>query len=117
MNDRVIHINLSTVILLCITLVVLFISTKSCDPKSTDFTKQQTQIDSISGVIKQLQLKQHKLDGTLVYHTRNIDSLNHAILNTQQQILDTRLYYDNKIKDINRYTFTQLYSFFANRYK
>ena len=117
MNDRVIHINLSTVILLCITLVVLFISTKSCDSKSTDFTKQQTQIDSISGVINQLQLKQHKLDGTLIHHTRNIDSLNHAILNTQQQILDTRSYYDNKIKDINRYTFTQLYSFFANRYK
>ena len=117
MNDRVIHINLSTVILLCITLVVLFISTKSCDPKSPDLSKQQHTIDSISGVIKQLQLKQHKLDGTLVHHTHNIDSLNRAINITQQQILDTRSYYDNKIKNINRYTFTQLYSFFANRYK
>jgi hypothetical protein len=117
MNDRVIHINLSTVILLCITLVVLFISTKSCGSKPIDLTKQQTQIDSISGVIKQLQLKQHKLDGTLIYHTRNIDSLNNAIQNTQQQIIDTRSYYDIKIKDINRYTSTQLYSFFTNRYK
>jgi len=117
MNNRVIHINLSTVVLLCITLVVLFILTKSCDPKLLDLSKQQTEIDSISEVIKQLQSTQQKIDGTLVYHTRNIDSLNGAILTTQQQIIDTRSYYDSKIKDINRYNSSQLYYFFTNRYK
>ena len=117
MNDRVIHINLSTVILLCITLVVLFISTKSCETKPLDLTKQKQQLDSISKVIQQLQSRQHKLDGVLVDHSHSIDSINLVIDKTQQNIINIRSYYDGKIKNINSYTSTQLYSFFTNRYK
>jgi len=117
MNDRVIHINLSTVILLCITLVVLFLSTKSCGTKPLDLTRQKQQLDSISKVIHHLQSQQHKLDGVIVNHQHSIDSINISIDKTQQNILNIRSYYDNKIKNINSYTSTQLHSFFTERYK
>lgn len=117
MNDRVIHINLSTVILLCITLVVSFVYLRSCKHEPLDLTRQKQQLDSISKAIQHLQSQQHKLDGVLVNHSHSIDSINLVIDKTQQNIINIRSYYDGKIKNINSYTSTQLYSFFTNRYK
>jgi peptidoglycan hydrolase CwlO-like protein len=82
---------------------------KYVDPKRS--------IESLNNVILELQSNQIVLDDKIINSGEKIDSLSQEIVNTKIIILNTKNYYDKKIRDIRTYTPTQLDKFFADRYK
>lgn len=119
MKDRVIQVPLYDVILTCITLLMIFFTFRSCEPtpQNTKYVDQKRSIDSLNNVILELQTIQIVLDDKIINSGNKIDSLSQEIINTKIIILNTKNYYDKKIRDIRTYTPTQLDKFFADRYK
>jgi peptidoglycan hydrolase CwlO-like protein len=88
-------------------------------PETVDLSKyngQKQEIDSLNHTLINLQKKQVELDNSILQHQVKIDSLNNEINITNQEIIDIRVRYDKKLKDINTYTPSQLNDFFSERY-
>ena len=119
MKDRVIQVSLYDVILTCITLLMIFFAFRSCEPTplNTKYVDQKRSIDSLNYVILELKTIQIILDDKILNSGNKIDSLSQEIVNTKTEILNTKNYYDKKIRDARTYTPTQLDKFFADRYK
>jgi peptidoglycan hydrolase CwlO-like protein len=116
-KDKTITLNASHLILGAIILLLLWLLLKPTKVDLSKYDKQKKEIDSLNNVLVSFQKKQLELDKSILYHQNRIDSLTDKISNTNQEITNTRAYYDKKIKDINNYTPSQLNDFFAKRYK
>lgn len=107
---------ISTVALLILVLLsVGYIVYDRMQPSGDEDYRQQ--IDSLNSRIDSLEDDQLQLDSLIKVYQDSVSVLDHKIDSTKQRITDIRAYYGNKIKDISRYTPTQLDSFFTNRYK
>jgi peptidoglycan hydrolase CwlO-like protein len=116
-KDKTIKLNVSHLILGAIILLLLWLLLKPTKVNLSKYDKQKKEIDSLNNVLVSFQKKQLELDKSILYHQNRIDSLTDKISNTNQEITNTRAYYDKKIKDISNYTPSQLNNFFAKRYK
>jgi peptidoglycan hydrolase CwlO-like protein len=116
-KDKTITLNASHLILGAIILLMLWLLLKPTKVDLSKYDKQKKEIDSLNNVLVSFQKKQLELDKSILYHQNRIDSLTDKISNTNQEITNTRAYYDKKIKDISNFTPSQLNDFFAKRYK
>jgi peptidoglycan hydrolase CwlO-like protein len=116
-KDKIIRLNASHLILGAIILLLLWLLLKPTKVDLSKYDKQKKEIDSLNNVLVSFQKKQLELDKSILYHQNRINSLTDKISNTNQEITNTRAYYDKKIKDISNYTPSQLNDFFAKRYK
>ena len=118
-KNKSITLNVSHLIMCAIILLLLWflLFPKPTPNDSSKYNKQKQEIDSLSNVLKDLQKEQVELNKSITFHQNRIDSLNHEIDNTNQQITNIRNYYGKKIRDISNYTPSQLDDFFAKRYK
>ena len=106
------HLVMGAIILLL--LIFLFLRPETVDLSKYD--KQKQEIDSLNRTLIDLQKKQVELDNSILQHQVKIDSLNNEINTTNQEIIDIRVRYDKKLKDISTYTPSQLNDFFSERY-
>lgn len=104
-------VTLSIIILLLIGYIIY----TNHQPSSDNDFKQQ--IDSLNNKIDSLEEDQLRLDSLIVVYQDSVSILDTKIDSTKQKITEIRAYYGNKIKNISKYTPTQLDSFFTNRYK
>ena len=78
---------------------------------------QQQELDSLSREFQTLQIKQTQKDSLITIYKTRVVALDERIDSANTEITKIRSYYGKKIEDINKYTPTQLDSFFANRYQ
>ena len=81
-----------------------------------EYVTEKRQIDSLSTQIAKLQSEHIKLDSTIAVYKDSLSIKDHEIDSTNRKLKEERKYYGNKIKDINKYTPTELDSFFSDRY-
>lgn len=109
-NTYVITINQLTLIACIIGFVILLFCVRSCNtPIPT------TIVDTVD--TKKYTIKIKEQDSLIQTYQNNIDTLIVKQNQLLQKLLQTRKEYEIKIKNIKRYTPTQLDSFFTNRYK
>ena len=106
---------LTVTLSIIILLLVGYIIYTNNKPVSDDSFKQQ--IDSLNNKIDSLEEDQLRLDSLIAVYQDSVSILDTKIDSTKQKITEIRAYYGNKIKNISKYTPTQLDSFFTNRYK
>ena len=106
----------ATLIIIIIVLIVCLVVTgpnKSLDK----YGKEKREIDSLSLLIKDLEKSKQEQYVLIQGYEKQVIVLDHKIDSTEQNILDTRKYYEKKIKNTTKYTTTELDSFFTDRYK
>lgn len=119
MKDKIFQIKLSHLIIGGI-ILLLFIFLLKCNinsPPINKYTKEKKEIDSLQIEISKLKDFNHKLGDKIFNQNKVMDSLNQEINNTQKEIINTRIYYGQKIKNINTASNSELEKFFTNRYK
>jgi peptidoglycan hydrolase CwlO-like protein len=99
-----------------ILLLLIFLFTRPTTPDVSKYNKQKREIDSLSNNIKALQKEQIKLNKSLLTQYAKIDSLNKEITTTEKELIQTRIYYGNKIKNITSSSPAELNEFFTERY-
>lgn len=80
-------------------------------------TQDQKSVDSLNIRIGVLEYQQKLSDSLVADYKKDIDILDHKINSTKNKVIQIRKDYEGKIKDINRYTPTELHNFFTDRYK
>ena len=119
MKDKIFQIKLSHLIIGGI-LLLLIIFLFKCDPKSTPLNnsdKQKKEIDSLQNETNKLKDLNHMLGNEIYLQNKVVDSLNQEIKTTEKELIQTRTYYGNKIKDLNSSSPSELNEFFTERYK
>lgn len=81
-----------------------------------DYDVYEDRIDSLNTAISTLEREQYAKDSLLTTYRREFDSLNIELRATEKQINDIRQFYGKAIRDINKFSTTQLDSFFTARY-
>ena len=99
-----------------ILLLLIFLFTRPTIPDVSKYSKQKQEIDSLSNNIKALQKEQIELNKSLSTQYAKIDSLNKEITITEKELIQTRIYYGNKIKNITSSSPAELNEFFTERY-
>ena len=82
-----------------------------------DYTKQKNEIDSLTIEFNKLQIKHNAQDSIIKANNDSIGLLQKSVNTKAEEIKNLQNYYGKKIKDIGRYTPTQLDSFFSGRYQ
>ena len=103
------------VIIIVILIASLCISIDS--DQSDKYSKEKSQIDSLSKVISNLEKDQLKYDSLIIGYQHNLVVADQQIDSTKNKIKEIQNYYGKKIKDISRATPVELDDFFTNRYK
>jgi len=103
------------VIIIVILITSLCISIDS--DQSDQYSKEKSQIDSLSKVISKLEKDQLKYDSLIIGYQHNLVVADQQIDSTKNKIKEIQNYYGKKIKDISRATPVELDDFFTNRYK
>jgi septal ring factor EnvC (AmiA/AmiB activator) len=119
MKDKTFQLKLSHLIIGGI-LLLLIIFLFKCDPKPTplnNFDKQKKEIDSLQNETNKLKDLNHMLGNEIYLQNKVVDSLNQEIKTTEKELIQTRTYYGNKIKDLNSSSPSELNEFFTERYK
>ena len=80
-------------------------------------TQDQKYVDSLNIRIGELEGQQKVSDSLIANYKKDIEVLDHKIDSTKNKVIQIRKDYEGKIKDISRYTPTQLDNFFTDRYK
>ena len=78
--------------------------------------KERERIDSLNIYIVELEHRQRVSDDLIVKYKQDINLLNHKIDSTKTRVIQIRSYYENKLKNVSRYTPTELDNFFSARY-
>jgi septal ring factor EnvC (AmiA/AmiB activator) len=101
-------------IILLLLLVVFFQPSTS---NSSKYDKEKKEIDSLQNVIGELKDINQELGNEIHIQTKIMDSLNQEIKSTEKELTQTRIYYGNKIKDLNSSSPSELNEFFSERYQ
>jgi len=119
MKDKIFQIKLSHLIIGGI-LLLLTIFLLKCNVTPTfvnTYDKEKRKIDSLCVEINYLKKNQIKLDKNLNKQILVIDSLSKEIKKTEKELIQKRIYYGNKIKNLNSSSPSELDKFFSERYK
>ncbi len=105
---------LAAVILVLLGYIIVTSTTSDVSVKDPIY---ENKIDSLNRAITDYQKQQFVLDGRILKYELSIKKLDNEINSTKQVIIDQRKHYGNKIKNVGKYTATELDTFFTNRYK
>jgi predicted nucleic acid-binding Zn-ribbon protein len=118
MKDKLIQIKLSRLIIggiLLLCFIILFLNKPT--PDTVDkYADEKKEIDSLQNEIGKLKGLNHQLGNEIYLQTKVMDSLNQEIKTTEKELIQTRTYYGNKIKDLNSSSPSELNEFFTERY-
>ena len=114
-------INRYYIIGLCIyTVLIVLVTYLLMKPQPTNVngfnSNEQRIIDSLNVRIGELEGRQKISDSLVAKYKQDIAILDHKMDSTKIRVIQIRKYYENRIKDVSRYTPTELDSFFTNRY-
>lgn len=99
-------------------LLLIFLLKCNITPTVTNtYNKEKREIDSLKIKITEFKKFNIVLDSKINKQQKVIDSLDIKILNTKKELTKTRIYHDNKIKNINSSSPSELSKFFTERYK
>jgi hypothetical protein len=109
---------LTTTLLIIIALLIalLIITSGKNTPEVDPYASEKQVIDSLSGLITNLDKEHIKQDSIINSYKIKIESLEYKVDSTKNKITEIRNYYGKKIKDISNYTNDELDSFFTERY-
>lgn len=79
--------------------------------------KYMQQIDSLNNAIIGYRNKQLELDTKIANYQLDIRRLDFQIDSANNKIIEIRNYYGKRIKDVSRYSTSELDDFFSKRYK
>lgn len=94
-------------------IILYFITCKNVNTVTIDINNK---IDSINIISKNLETKQKQFDSLILLENFKINKLDSEIDGVTNKTTIIKEYYHEKIIDINRYSTTQLDSFFSKRY-
>lgn len=110
--------NFAISVVIIVSLIVYIILTSRNDNEYKDkYAKQKQEIDSLSKCISVLDIEHRKQDSLIYLYQIQLKGLEEKVDSTKNKITEIKKYYGKKIKDINRYTVTELDSFFTDRYR
>jgi thioredoxin-related protein len=101
---------------LFITIIFVILYFITCRSVNTATIGINTKIDSINLISKNLEIKQKQFDSLIVLENLKINKLDSEIDGVSNKTIIIKEYYHEKISNINKYTTTQLDSFFSKRY-
>jgi len=102
---------------IAIILIGYILITRNFSKTVVDNSNYIHKIDSLNSVILDYRTKQLDLDKKIASYELDIKRLDFQIDSAENKIIEIRNYYDNKIKNISRYSASELDDFFAKRYK
>jgi septal ring factor EnvC (AmiA/AmiB activator) len=119
MKDKIFQIKLSHLIIggILLLLTIFLLKCNVNPPKINTYDKEKRKIDSLCVEINYLKKNQIKLDKNLNKQILVIDSLSKEIKKTEKELIQKRIYYGNKIKNLNSSSPSELDKFFSERYK
>jgi hypothetical protein len=119
MKLEVTKTNLILIIVVTLLVGYILIIRNFSKPVIEDKLKYQymRQVDSLNTVLLEYKNKQLELDTNINNYQLDIKRLDSRIDSASNRLIETRNYYDKKIKSVSRYTTTELDSFFSKRYK
>lgn len=79
-------------------------------------TNDRERIDNLNTHIAELVGRQRVSDDLIAKYKQDIDLLDHKIDSTKTRVIQIRSYYEKKLKNVSRYTPTELDNFFSARY-
>jgi len=78
---------------------------------------EKAKIDSLTLMIKEIELEQQKLDSNIVSYNQKIDEVDNHIDKIKGQKTIVKEIYHEKINNVDKLTVRELDSFFTDRYK
>jgi predicted nucleic acid-binding Zn-ribbon protein len=119
MKNKTFQLKLSHLIIggIILLLVIFLFKYNPTQDIPNNYDKQKREIDSLGNIINELKEDQLKLNQSLSIQYAKVDSLNKEITTTEKELIQTRAYYGNKIKNITSYSPSELIEFFTERYK
>jgi predicted nucleic acid-binding Zn-ribbon protein len=114
-----IEVTKTNLILAAIAVILLgyILITRNFSKTVVDNSAYVHKIDSLNSVILDYRTKQLDLDKKIASYELDIKRLDFQIDSAENKIIEIRHYYDKKIKDISRYSASELDDFFSKRYK
>lgn len=113
-NSSILNVILSFIIIGLVVYVVYFSDSGEYTDK---YAKQKSEIDSLTAEFNKLQAQQAIQDSVIRANKDSVLLLHKQVDNKAEEIKDLQNYYGKKIRDIGKYTPTQLDSFFSSRYQ
>lgn len=110
----ILNIILSFIIIGLVVYVVYFSNSGEYIDK---YAKQKSEIDSLTAEFNKLQAQQAIQDSVIRVNKDSVLLLHKQVDNKAEELKDLQNYYGKKIRDIGKYTPTQLDSFFSSRYQ
>jgi len=101
---------------IAIGIIVLYLAILISTSKPKLSIEIQSKLDSLELVTKRLEIQQHQYDSSIKVQQAIIDQLDFQIDNVKEKTTIIKEYYHEQSKVADRFTPTQLDSFFAKRY-
>jgi hypothetical protein len=119
MKDKTFKIKLSHLIIggILLLLLIFLVKCKPTTPTVDKYAKEKKEIDSLQHNIFLLKEGQQILTSNVNKQVIVIDSLEEEIIITEKELIQTRTYYGNQIKDLTSASNSELEQFFTNRYQ
>jgi hypothetical protein len=86
-------------------------------PRVQMASDEKAKIDSLTLMIKEIELEQKKLDSNIVSYNQKIDEVDNHIDKIKGQKTIVKEIYHEKINNVDKLTVRELDSFFTDRYK
>jgi hypothetical protein len=119
MKNKTFQIKLSHLIIggIFLLLIIFLISFRTTPTPINTYDKEKREIDSLQNETNKLKILNSQLGNEIYLQNKVVDSLNKEIKTTEKELIQTRTYYGNKIKDLNSSSPSELNKFFTERYK
>jgi septal ring factor EnvC (AmiA/AmiB activator) len=118
-QEKVYQIKLSHLIIggILLLLLLYLIYVRIQPTPTPDYSKYKQKIEELQKEINRLKNAQDTLTIDLGKQQKVIDSLDNEVIETEKELIKTRLYYDKKIKYLTSSSPSELNDFFSKRYK
>ena len=112
--SKILNVTLSCIVIGLLVYIVYF---KDSSDYTDKYAKQKSEIDSLTIEFNKLQAQQAIQDSVIKANKDSVLLLHKQVDSKAEEIKDLQNYYGKKIRDIGKYTPTQLDSFFPSRYQ
>ena len=109
--------NYKTLLKVIFGLFILYYLIFFLTPRVQMAADEKAKIDSLTLMIKEIELEQQKLDSNIVSYNQKIDEVDNHIDKIKGQKTIVKEIYHEKINSVDKLTSPGIDSFFSNRYK
>jgi hypothetical protein len=109
--------NYKTLLKVVFGLFILYYLIFFLTPKVQMVADEKAKIDSLTLMIKEIELEQKKLDSNITSYNQKIDEVDNHIDKIKGQKTIVKEIYHEKINSVDKLTVRELDSFFTDRYK